>query len=343
MMPNEDQQILSELNKLTKEKLIYIIMNKKVPEGCNISEVLRNFVENSPDTFHDNDDHQLCNKVGCLNTLADARVTKVELNAAKLLINEKERSVENLTTIINLLKTQANEVKNDRKQTSSSQHKSAATEPTSRGYATIRPSAAVPSTEYRPDSHTSSQQQAQYSRVNSRNTRSNRTRQYSNSSVPDSAMTNLRSKTTAMHDQRSNTSISAEAVKVAIENATNMMQDGDNTPFTKVSYRNKRSKTIIGSNSESVISLKRPLKLAFLHVYKLHPETTVADVKNFLEPIFPEVQVEQLNSRYPDYYSSFKVTINETKLDAAMTPTLWPAGACVNRFFHLRVQKTQST
>lgn len=256
-----------------------------------------------------------------------------------MLVQEKERSVENLTTIINLLKTQSKEVMNERKQISSStQHKSAATETSGRGYAPIRPSAAVPSTECRPGSHTSSQQ---HSRVKDR---SDRTQQYSNDrhSVPNAAMSNLRSKTTSMHDLPNHTSISAEAVKSAVENATNMMQDEDKTAFTKVSYRKKRTKTIIGSNSENVISLKQPLKLAFLHVYKLHPETTVADVKNFLEPIFPEVQVEQLNSKYPNYYSSFKVIINETKLDAAMTPTLWPAGACVNRFFHPRVQKTQS-
>lgn len=335
----DEQQISSELNKLTKEKLIQIIVYKKIPEGCTVSEILRNFVENhksNTEVFHDGNDHLSCDKIRCINTFADLRVARVEVEAAKMIIQEKERSVENLTTIINIFKNSSHkEVMSECKQPK--QPESVTTGSTGAVYAPVRSSAAIPHTGPRSPTLTTAQQNRQ------RNSEIDRSRQYSNAkrAAHVTPVDHSRSKTS---QEPKTTSISNEAVKSAIENATNNHGD-DNKPFTTVSYRKRRPKnnTIVGSNSESEISLKQPLKLAFLHVYKLHPETTVNDLQNFLKPIFPEVAVEQLISKYPNYYSSFKVTVSESKLAAAMTPTLWPSGACVNRFFHPRAIKRNST
>lgn len=80
-------------------------------------------------------------------------------------------------------------------------------------------------------------------------------------------------------------------------------------------------------------------KLAFLHVYKLHPETTVNELTRSIEPIFPGVVCEQIKSRFPQYYSSFKVTISESNLPTAWNPDVWPKGVLVNWFFRPKKPK----
>lgn len=51
---------------------------------------------------------------------------------------------------------------------------------------------------------------------------------------------------------------------------------------------------------------------------------------------FPEAEYEKLSSRYPKYYSSFKIMIDLTNNKAAKNPELWPSGTYVTRYFHHR-------
>lgn len=124
------------------------------------------------------------------------------------------------------------------------------------------------------------------------------------------------------------------------------------TKKTKTQYSNLQKKKksldknrpIIGignnDNQNSNIVLKSVSKLAFLHVYKLHPETKVDDLREYLIQRFPEIQVEKLTSKYPEHYSSFKITLNESHLSDAMNPEIWPENTHVNRFFHSRKRPT---
>nr|CAI5820634.1 unnamed protein product [Callosobruchus analis] len=56
-------------------------------------------------------------------------------------------------------------------------------------------------------------------------------------------------------------------------------------------------------------------------------QTTAGDVKNYLFQMYPEIRCEQLNSKYCNYYSSFKVTIYKDPLEQATEPSVWPNGA----------------
>lgn len=99
---------------------------------------------------------------------------------------------------------------------------------------------------------------------------------------------------------------------------------------------------LIGSNIDENCPVRVAPKKAFLHVYRLHPEMTIEEVKKFLQANFPEVEVEKLNSLHPKLYSSFKVTIDERNFDKAWNPNVWPAGAWINRFFHSKRKITLS-
>ncbi|CAG9760135.1 unnamed protein product [Ceutorhynchus assimilis] len=144
-------QFTNELNKLTKDKLIFIIIHQKIPDGSVVSEDLWEYVESHLNTdeknFFDSDDHIKCDKVTCINSSADLRIAKVEIAAAKMLV-EEERLVENLNYIIKLLKlSPQSEVTKHCKQTEPKQLPStsnAVLDTASGGYAPVGPRAAVP-------------------------------------------------------------------------------------------------------------------------------------------------------------------------------------------------------
>lgn len=110
-------------------------------------------------------------------------------------------------------------------------------------------------------------------------------------------------------------------------------------PFTEVKHKKKRksNKTIVGNmDLGENPKVKAASKLAFLHVFKLHPDTTAEELTSIINPTFPEAFCEKIKSMYPRFYSSFKVTINEANLNNAWNPEVWPKGAWVNQFFHSR-------
>ncbi|KAJ4448109.1 hypothetical protein ANN_10121 [Periplaneta americana] len=86
-----------------------------------------------------------------------------------------------------------------------------------------------------------------------------------------------------------------------------------------------------GKNINKDSKLKTVPKKAFLFVTRLDPTTTSNMLTDFVKDIFPEVICDSLESKYPEYYSSFKVTINMENLDKALNPDLWPAGVLVTR------------
>ncbi|KAK5650246.1 hypothetical protein RI129_001275 [Pyrocoelia pectoralis] len=108
-----------------------------------------------------------------------------------------------------------------------------------------------------------------------------------------------------------------EAVTQAIKNVkSSLSTEGSEDPFTTVSYKNKstRSKNtpIVGELNidHTKVSLRASPKQAYLHVYRLHPDTKVDDLCSYLKPTFPEVSCEQLKSLHPESYSSFKIKLN---------------------------------
>ncbi|KAG5866958.1 hypothetical protein JTB14_038456 [Gonioctena quinquepunctata] len=115
---------------------------------------------------------------------------------------------------------------------------------------------------------------------------------------------------------------------------------GKSEGFTLVSQRKKNklrnNPTIVGQlDLPSGSRIKYAPKMSFLHVYKMHPETIPEDFISILSPLFPE-SVKNLNSMYPNLYSSFKVTILECNIEKALNPSIWPKGTWVKKIFHRR-------
>lgn len=97
-----------------------------------------------------------------------------------------------------------------------------------------------------------------------------------------------------------------------------------------------------GSENGKPSKIKAVTKLKHVHVYRLHPETTVEEMKQNLVDLVPTVECSLLPSKYPDLYASFKITVIEQHFSTIMNPELWPMGTCIREFFLPR-DKRQST
>ncbi|KAJ3656835.1 hypothetical protein Zmor_015880 [Zophobas morio] len=127
-----------------------------------------------------------------------------------------------------------------------------------------------------------------------------------------------------------------------LDNNKTLQNEDDNWNKVKSKKKHHResNKPITGCTVDNS-TLKTVPRRSFIHVYRLNPSTTTKDIEDHLcMSNIRTFGVEKLQSRYPDLYSSFKVTIDHKDQDVAMKPETWPPASCVNRFFHRILKKT---
>lgn len=114
--------------------------------------------------------------------------------------------------------------------------------------------------------------------------------------------------------------------------------------------RSGSSKYIVGTgslNSEKGVNCSlRAIPVdntAWLHVWRLHKDTTCEELVQFLKNSIPEAvfACEKLNAKGP--YASFKVGVNRTLVKDLLVPSFWPENVAVNKFFWKRVGNYQQT
>ncbi|KAK9738787.1 hypothetical protein QE152_g9542 [Popillia japonica] len=112
-------------------------------------------------------------------------------------------------------------------------------------------------------------------------------------------------------------------------------ENSKNDVFQKVIRKgkeNRRSKIIVGTATSSTI--KASAQYGYLHVFNLSPKTSSEDIiKHLTAHNLSKVQCDAMTSKYPEKYSSFKLTFPIELLDVVRNPTVWPRGTKINRFF----------
>lgn len=119
----------------------------------------------------------------------------------------------------------------------------------------------------------------------------------------------------------------------------------DGGKWTPVISKKKIRKNIgIVGTDKNTSTIKGVAKLCHLHVYRLDPIMTAEQLSTYLKSKgVDDVKCAQLNSKFPESYSSFKVSASNKFLDALMKPEIWPEDVCVNRFFSHLVKKDNKT
>jgi hypothetical protein len=115
----------------------------------------------------------------------------------------------------------------------------------------------------------------------------------------------------------------------------------ENDGFQVVTYKHKQRNLqrqvkrapIIGTAVAEAGSLLAASKKVWLHVYRLHKDTTTDNVRSFIKSKITEMDIvcEQLTSRGD--YSSFKIGADSRHLSTLNDPSFWPSGTAVRRFF----------
>lgn len=95
---------------------------------------------------------------------------------------------------------------------------------------------------------------------------------------------------------------------------------------------------ITGANKDNK-DIKAATKKAEIFVSRIHPSTKITDLQNYLNNDFPESKCEELISKHPEHYRSFKILIDEHHKNQIMDPNFWPCGVYINHFFRRRLQQ----
>lgn len=298
------EHVAKELDKLKKSELIEIIVYKKLSMECKVSESLRKFIERSESAeFFDPNCESITRPLDndlSINLKWEVKCLSIELDYAKRLNSELVKTINDKELIINLLK-------DDR------MHKD--TNTTERSVATSTGSSGKI--------------------VNNRNGKKLQEESKGETSYASAA------KSVQKHTQIPQQNIVTpqqldrgirEAQKKITAQYVNL--NNETNQWEKVTYKRRKTYTIKGNNSDKHLAhLTGVPKTAILHVYRLPAEATANELQNIMQQNFPEARCEAIDSKYPNEYSSFKVTIYESNFKKAMNPSLWPSGAYVQRFF----------
>lgn len=111
-----------------------------------------------------------------------------------------------------------------------------------------------------------------------------------------------------------------------------------NSKLAGVGIQNKhrKSEVVVGQRMSKSKSLIRSVpKEAYIHVYRLDPNTTADMVSSYVKDVV-EVDVissEKLASKNSGIYSSFKLAVRKSDEENVLDPKHWPEGVHIRRFF----------
>lgn len=116
--------------------------------------------------------------------------------------------------------------------------------------------------------------------------------------------------------------------------------DGKWSEVVKRKKKFKKIDVIVG-NSKANTDIKGVAKFCHLHVYRLAPDMQANQLSEYLKSKnITDITCEPMTSKFPNVYSSFKVSAPAKYFEDLMKPETWPDEVCVNRFFqHLHKQQ----
>lgn len=135
-----------------------------------------------------------------------------------------------------------------------------------------------------------------------------------------------------------------ETVQIQNECSPNLSNKGVHTlDEGKWEYPKRRRKnftrTIYGKGADDS-TFKGVAKYIDYHIYRLPPNFVEKDVLQHLSSKnISEVTCEKMNSRYPNQYSSFKVSVSIKNDREFRNPKIWPEYVVINRFLPKILEK----
>lgn len=317
--------LLSELNKIVKKDIIQALVYKKLADSIRSSSVLHDFFtvlcserdtsdKVDENTFHDtmDDIHTVCNNIECARIKTASSALSKEVKLLGQTIYHMEKRLASQDDLILLLKQSNHIIKNS----------TPPKPPTGNmpNYATKLKTSVVNST-----TQNQNKNQITLSQVNR-------------------AVQSAKDGTTLRSPANMPPATSAGTGSHSINNNNNNNNNNSTGPYgsrRSNSIQRNRRKPLIGANLTNT-EIKSAPKQGFLHVYRLDPKTTCAELTNFLRQTAPDIQFECKDLNRTERGSSFLVYFPIQEVKKVYEPTIWPCGACVNRYRFPRASKPVS-
>lgn len=159
----------------------------------------------------------------------------------------------------------------------------------------------------------------------------------------------------------SNKNVTPE-VTLTLKTSDGQVQAYDKNLSINTSYKNtirkKQTPLIIGTHSkpesdtpdsdDDFVSVKK-VRRCNIHITRVKPSVSIEKIRNYVEvnlknkevdnDIIASLILEKLTSKYPENYSSFKLSILSTTRNILLDPTFWPDGVAVRNFFSATANK----
>lgn len=307
----EEAVLFSELNKLKKPELISLIIHRKLP-GNFVSDVLSKFLEDSdveggigpncsspktlPGASAESVSHGDCAVPECIRAKCKAEYSAKELVSKEEVLCLLKKRVSDLESIIDLLKT-----KNPRKPSNN-------------------PPSLDNSKNQDNKSNTCSALFIDYSKKSSAEVVRQSSVNNKQGDNTDSVLPVIGEMSGSVNKPRASNKNGGQV---------NMRDNSGNK-------HKKRIQEVVYGSKCDLGDIKGVPRMGYVHVSKLDPKTTADSVSRYLDQIVPSCKCEMLDSRFPEIYSSFKVSVPLDNVDKIMNPSVWPTGVRLNRFFHRR-------
>lgn len=123
------------------------------------------------------------------------------------------------------------------------------------------------------------------------------------------------------------------SVIVGRGNKSNKSKRRSKAEVSRVEKNPRNNRPIIGSSASNALTSVPKKQLSYIHVSRLSPATSIADLKKFLNNRIPNLVCEKLNSKQPEVYSSFKLSFPSEFQSQLLDPAFWPEGITINKFF----------
>ncbi|KAF5272262.1 hypothetical protein FQR65_LT17477 [Abscondita terminalis] len=101
----------------------------------------------------------------------------------------------------------------------------------------------------------------------------------------------------------------------------------DDSEWQKIKSKRNKAPTLITGTNNTDPTLKGVIKKITFHVSRLHPNTSIKDISDHLiTKDISDTVIEQLSSKHPELYSSFKVSISPQFKEAFLSRSTWLKG-----------------
>lgn len=121
-------------------------------------------------------------------------------------------------------------------------------------------------------------------------------------------------------------------------------QATDITNPTNDKNKDRRKTNVIYGTADSSCTIKAVTRYKHFHVFRLDPELSTDALADYLRGMkISGSRVEKLQSKHPDEYSSFKLSVPANHAEDVLNPNLWPKDTCINRFFFRKTDKNTKT